>query len=76
MALIGTFATKDQVRDAIDQLMAAGVPADAISAVTPAGQPLDLSTTTAERVNEVATGAGLGALIGAADVRIANQPVA
>ena len=66
MAVIGTFATKDQVRDAIDQLMAGGIPADAISAVTPGGQALDLSTTTAERVNEVATSAGLGALIGAA----------
>lgn len=66
MAVTGLFATKEQVRQAIDNLIAAGFPADTISAVTPSGQPVDeLTTTSVERMNDVAAGAGLGALIGA-----------
>jgi outer membrane lipoprotein SlyB len=66
MAVTGLFATKEQVRRAIDDLIAAGFPADTISAVTPSGQPVEeLTTTSVERMNDVASGAGLGALIGA-----------
>ncbi len=66
MAVTGLFATTDQVRQAIDDLIAAGFPPDAISAITASGQPVDeLTATSVERLNHVASGAGLGALIGA-----------
>ncbi len=66
MAVTGLFATTEQVRQAIDDLIAAGFPPDSISAITASGQPVDeLTTTSVERLNDVAAGAGLGALIGA-----------
>ena len=65
MVVTGTFATTDQVRQAIDDLIAAGFPPDSISAVTDAGKPVEeLTTTPAEQMGEIAQHAGVGALIG------------
>ncbi len=65
MTITGTFATTEQVRQAIDRLIAAGVAPGSISAITAAGKPVEeLTTTPIERLNDLASGAGLGALIG------------
>ena len=66
MVVTGTFATPDQVSKAIDALLAKGFRSDQISAVTASGRPVEeLTPTTTDRVNEILSGAGLGALIGA-----------
>jgi hypothetical protein len=50
----------------IDALLGNGFGSDQISAVTASGHPIgDLTPTTIDKVNEVLSGAGLGALIGA-----------
>lgn len=65
MAIAGTFATREQARDAVDRLLAVGVPADAVSAVTAHNKPVTLTETSTEQVNEMMWGAGIGATIGA-----------
>lgn len=65
MSIVGTFATREQASDAVDRLVAVGVPPDHISAIGPHGQPETLSETPGEQMGEVATGASVGALIGA-----------
>ena len=45
MAVVGSFATREQAAAAVDGLLAAGVPADAVSAVTPSGEPAAITTT-------------------------------
>jgi hypothetical protein len=65
MAVSGAFATREQVSHAIDALLTEEFPSDAISAVTAAGEPIDhLSETGMERLNDILSGAGLGALVG------------
>ena len=67
MVVTGVFATRDEVSAAIDTLLSEEFPADAMSAVTAAGEPINnLSETSAERLNDILSGAGLGALVGAA----------
>src|SRR5437763_1102687 len=66
MPVVGTFATREQASDAVDRLVAAGVPADEISAITPTGEPVTLTETPGEQLGEVATGASVGAIFGVA----------
>ncbi|HWE64188.1 MAG TPA: general stress protein [Chloroflexota bacterium] len=66
MVVTGTFATPEQVSQAIDTLLARGFRSDQISAVTASGKDIEeLTPTTTDRVNDVLRAAGLGALIGA-----------
>jgi outer membrane lipoprotein SlyB len=67
MAITGTFATTEQVREAVDALIAEGFSPGDVSAVTASGRPVEeLTATPVERVGELVEGAGLGALIGGA----------
>ena len=67
MTVTATVGTTAQVRQADDDLIAAGIPADAISAVTAAGQPIEnLSPTATDVLGHLARDAGIGALIGGA----------
>ena len=65
MVVTGTFATTDQIRQAIDDLIVAGFPPDSISAVTDAGKPVEeLATPPAEQTRNLPRHAGVGALSG------------
>jgi outer membrane lipoprotein SlyB len=65
MAIVATFTTADQARDAVDRVIAAGVPADHVSAVTPRHDPAVISETPAEEMGRVWTRVGVGAALGA-----------
>jgi len=72
MAIVGTFTTADQARDAVDSVIEAGVPADKVSAVTPQHDPAVISETPGEMAGHVWTRVGVGAALGAlASVAIA-----
>lgn len=75
MPVVGTFATREQASDAVDRLIALGIPADHISAVTPGGDAVTLTETPGEQLGDVATGASVGVLLGAAAGLVASAIV-
>lgn len=60
----GLFATREQAEAALDALLAAGFPSDAVSAVTAEGKPLSFPSPEG-RFEDQGKGAAIGAVVGA-----------